>query len=59
MGWCLPEISPAAVQELLGKIGVREIREVRHTAKFEEFLSEHSPEVLERKLDEITEILLK
>ncbi len=53
MGWCSPEISTAAVQELLGKIGPREIGKSRSSAKFGEFLSDHSPEVLDWKLYEI------
>lgn len=53
MGWCLPEISTAAVESLLGKIGPKEIDEVIDNAKFQDFLSEHSPEILEKKLEEI------
>jgi hypothetical protein len=58
MGWCLPEILTTAVQELLGKIGVREIQEVRRIAKFDEFLSEHSEEVLEKRLEEISKLVV-
>ncbi len=53
MGWCLPEISANAVEVLLRKIAPREIEVVAKRAKFQEFLAEHSPEVLDEKLGEI------
>jgi len=53
MGWCLPEISSDAVETLLRKISLKEIDAVAKKARFREFLSEHTPEVLEKKLDEI------
>lgn len=55
MGWCLQEISTIAVRNLLGQIGKCEIQQVVHGAKFDAFLAEHSPEVLERKLVEIAQ----
>ena len=53
MGWCLPEISANAVEVLLREIAPREIEVVAKRAKFQEFLAEHSPEVLDEKLGEI------
>jgi glycosyltransferase involved in cell wall biosynthesis len=57
LGWCLPEISVAALTDLLNQIDENEIKRVIDNALFEEFCEEHSPERLTKCLEEISELV--
>ena len=53
MGWCLPELTPEAVAELLNRIDEMEFNRVVSEGRFNDFCQEHSPERLNRCLEEI------
>lgn len=53
MGWCLPELTQEAVEELLNRIDEKEINRVMSAGRFNDFCQEHSPEKLNGCLEEI------
>jgi len=57
LGWCLPSITPQAVADLLNQIDNKEIQRVVDNARFEDFCKEHSPERLNKCLEEICRLV--
>ena len=54
MGWCLPEISKEQLVALLAQLEQGELQAMQQAARFQDFVSQHSPEKLEQALKEIS-----
>jgi len=59
LGWCLPEISSAELFLLLDQLGREDLEKMVAEAKFYDFLDEHSPEILQTTLSEISKLIQK